>query len=87
MKVEPVGPIRTIQSSTAEGVSDTIVATVTTIVTTTVGAGVLLVILFQVLLIIYKRRKKSTVVNIPMETVDTPQEPLPNDQVNCVLLH
>ena len=86
MKVEPVGPIRTIQSPTAEGVSDTIVATVTTIVTTTVGAGVLLVILFQVLLIIYKRRKK-TVVNIPMETVDTPQEPLPNDQVNCVLLY
>ena len=69
------------QSPTAEGIS---VATVT-IVTTIVVAGVLLVILFQVLLIIYKRRKKSTVVNIPMEAVDTPQEPLPNDQVNCVL--
>ena len=53
--------------------------------TITVGAGVLLVILFQVLLILYKRRKKSTAVNIPMETVDTPQEPLRNDQVNCEL--
>ena len=84
MKVEPVGPIRTIQSHTVEGVS---VTTVTTIVTTTVGAGVLLVILFQVLFTIYKRRKKSTVVNIPMEAVNTPQEPLPNDQVNCVLSH
>ena len=55
--------------------------------TTTVGAGVLLVILFQVLLIVYKRRKKSTAVNILMETVDTPQEPLRNDQVNCELSH
>ena len=69
---------------TGEGVSVTIV---TTIVTTTVGAGVLLVILFQVLFTIYKRRNKSTVVNIPMEAVDTPQEPLPNDQVNYVLSH
>ena len=86
MKVEPVEPISTIQSPTAEEVSDTIVTTVTTIVTTTVGAGVLLVILFQVLLIIYKRRKKSSVVNIPMEAMeDSPQEPFPNDQVNCVL--
>lgn len=66
---------------TAAAISDTIVSTVTTIVTTTVGAGVFLVILFQVLLIKYKRRKKTNVVNIPMETVDTPQESLPIDQV------
>ena len=82
MKAEPVGSIRTIQFHTAEGVS---VTTVTMIVTTTVGAGVLLVILFHVLLILCKRMKKSTAVNIPMETVNTPQEPLPNNQVNCVL--
>ena len=52
------------------------------IATTTVGACVFISILFNVLLITYKRRKKSNDVNIPIETVDTPQESLPNDQVN-----
>ena len=50
--------------------------------TTTVGACAFISILFNVFLITYKRRKKSNDVNIPIETVDTPQESLPNDQVN-----
>lgn len=69
-------------SPTAVEVSGAIVTTVTTIVTTTVGAGVFLSILFNVLLMKYMGRNKSNAVDIPMETVDTPQESLPVHQVN-----
>ena len=79
---KPEDSIGSILSPKEAGNSATDVTTITTIVAATVGAGVFLSILFNILLLTYKRRKKSDVVNIPIEVVDTPQEPLPNDQVN-----